>query len=303
MSTRHSGPISRTGALKRSLFGSGDSVRDRLSWREMQPILLRSAGLVGLAVAVVAVISKDSFVSAPQAQPQEQVFSASERLEAAGPAPATPAVRVVLPLEQAGPAATVAAVPSDQSTPRGEFLDAPLLAADAAPAEVAAPAPAPDPQIIARARPVTEPSPAAARNIALSASPAADRFAVETPEPRKENALWAEDAVDCPRDWVAIEDADAEGDAGGGCDDAAALVEQEAAGSVEDPALQEAVAERATEIAGLQFVPRIPQARPKAPPRKAKTRARGSKLGAPPNCGSKYAKWRYVNKVPTWYCK
>jgi hypothetical protein len=232
----------------------------------MQPILLRSAGLVGLAVAVIAVVSEQSFVSEPQARPQAQVMAAMSAPEPAEPTAAAPAQ----PTAAAKPAVQPAA------------------------AEQAVPQPAPSPA------PVAAPQ---AQQVALAPLPAAERFAVETPEPPKATALTADPAAACPRDWVAV---DATADAPAHCAQAAPLVPEITGALPADPALQEAVVERTVELAGLQFAPRVPQARPDAPskPIKAKARARGKgRLGPPPNCGKKYARWRYVNKVPTWYCK
>jgi hypothetical protein len=243
----------------------------------MQPILLRSAGLVGLAVAVIAVVSEQSFVSEPQARPQTQVMatmSAPESSPEPGPVAAEP----------------TAAVPAAQ--PAAAAKQAVPAAQPAAAAEQAVPQPAPGPA------PVEVPL-----EVALAPLPAAERFAVETPEPPKKTALTADPAAACPRDWVAVE---ATAEAPAHCAQAAPLVPEITGALPADPALQEAVVERTVELAGLQFAPRLPQARPDAPskPIKAKARARGKgRLGPPPNCGKKYARWRYVNKVPTWYCK
>ncbi len=169
-----------------------------------------------------------------------------------------------------------------------------LPPAQRAAAEQAVPQPAPRPA------PVAAPQP---QQLALAPLPAAERFAVETPEPPKKTALTADPAAACPRDWVAVE---ATAEAPAHCAQAAPLVPEITGALPADPALQEAVVERTVELAGLQFAPRLPQARPDAPskPIKAKARARGKgRLGPPPNCGRKYARWRYVNKVPTWYCK
>jgi hypothetical protein len=133
--------------------------------------------------------------------------------------------------------------------------------------------------------------------------PSPDRFAVETPEPPKKASLWPEAATECPRDWVAVENGNAAANRTAGCESVPAVADQ--TGAAAGPALQGAVTERATQVAGLQFAPRLPQARPEPPPpTKVKARSRrGGRLGPPPNCGRKYAHWRYVNKVPTWYCK
>jgi hypothetical protein len=243
----------------------------------MQPILLRSAGLVGLAVAVIAVVSEQSFVSEPQARPQAQVMATMSAPEPS-PEPAPVAAEPPAAVPAAEPAAAKQTLPPAQR----------------AAAEQAVPQPAPRPA------PVAAPQP---QQLALAPLPAAERFAVETPEPPKKTALTADPAAACPRDWVAVE---ATAEAPAHCAQAAPLVPEITGALPADPALQEAVVERTVELAGLQFAPRLPQARPDAPskPIKAKARARGKgRLGPPPNCGRKYARWRYVNKVPTWYCK
>ena len=245
----------------------------------MQPILLRSAGLVGLAVAVIAVVSEQSFVSEPQARPQAQVMATMSPPEPSpGPVPVAAEPTAAVPTAQPA-AAAKQAVPTAQ----------PAAAAKQA---VTQPAPGPAPVAVPQAQ-----------QLALAPLPAAERFAVETPEPPKRTALTADPAAACPRDWVAVE---ATAEAPAHCAEAAPLVPEITGALPADPALQEAVVERTVELAGLQFAPRLPQARPDAPskPIKAKARARGKgRLGPPPNCGRKYARWRYVNKVPTWYCK
>jgi hypothetical protein len=120
-------------------------------------------------------------------------------------------------------------------------------------------------------------------------------------------SLWPENAVECPRDWVAGA-ADA---AAGDCRDPSALPQALAAAPSDQSALDEAAVERASEEAGLQFVARLPMARPDYEPPKPKARQKSvTRVGAkrpadpPPKCGSKKrAKWRYVNKIPTWYCR
>ena len=282
MSTRHKkGSSAPSGVLKGLLFAPQDSVRDWLSWREMHPILLRSAGLVGLAVAVVVVVSDDSFVSAPHAQPHPQIATPSVLPEVASP-----------PADQAGPIAT--------------SVKQPIAPASAEPNT---PATAPKLQPVSRttASPSVASGPTPPVQTVVLANPSADRFAVETPEPPKKRSVWPDHATQCPRDWVAGEDRVSETDGPAErCPGAAPLAEEAASPAAPEPALQEAVVERAAEIAGLQFAPRLPEARPKPPPTPAKVSSRsrrGGKLGPPPECGRKYPRWRYVNKVPTWYCK
>jgi hypothetical protein len=110
----------------------------------------------------------------------------------------------------------------------------------------------------------------------------------------------------CPRDWIAVE---GEEPLPTQCDEAAPLIDL-AALPDKQRAIEDAALERAAEIAGLQFAPRTPQVRPDPPPViKKASRSRKTALAKwpsdpPPKCGSdKRAKWRYVNRVPTWYCR
>ena len=116
-------------------------------------------------------------------------------------------------------------------------------------------------------------------------------------EPASVGSLPAEE---CPRDWVSVE-GQTDGRAGS-CEELAALLPGDA--NPAEQRLMEAASQRAAEIAALQFVPRIPKARPDPPPQPRKT-ARKAKwpAGSPPNCGKKHAYWRYVSNVPTWYCR
>jgi hypothetical protein len=143
--------------------------------------------------------------------------------------------------------------------------------------------------------------PAAEAKAVVPAKPA-------TPPTRKdvEEIPSAAAGSECPRDWIAVE---GEEPLPTQCDEAAALVDL-AALPDEQRAIEDAALERAAEIAGLQFAPRVPQVRPDPPPATNKAnRGRKTALARwpadpPPKCGSsKRAKWRYVNRVPTWYCR
>jgi hypothetical protein len=108
-------------------------------------------------------------------------------------------------------------------------------------------------------------------------------------------------ATECPRDWLNTAEARQPATGDLNCAETAAVSAQPGA---EQRALEEAAADHASEIAALQFVPRIPVARPDPPPRPRKTGRKASwPADDPPNCGKKRARWRYVNDVPTWYCR
>jgi hypothetical protein len=126
------------------------------------------------------------------------------------------------------------------------------------------------------------------------------------PAPAEENP-WAEEAVACPRGWVTVEGAPAR-DVPPGCDTILALLPPQ--GSAEDAeALHEAATTHAEELAAL--LPRLPKARPDPPPQPTRARVRRAASSdwpdsPPPNCGSKHAYWRFVDRKAgskEWYCK
>jgi hypothetical protein len=315
-------------------FATG-SERRRLSWRDMQPLLLRSAGVVGLAGAIVAVISSDSlFVGAsPEPQSGSALVEELEPVAAAaviGPAesapepaetPAEPAEttpRAELP-ELLGPATGVfqpAAYSGGTRAPdRAANMTAPMAPTAAPPSAVpseaaavrpsAAPAPAPStpPPQVATAVAAPPPFPPAAQAIAAPPSGQADD---ELEAGEGDAALWPDEAVECPRAWVSVEGATET--AHPDCVQAAPPLADVAAVEEDQRALGEAAVERASEIGGLEFVARLPQARPEPPPKPIRKTVAKKRRGdwpsdPPPNCGSKRAKWRYVDKVPTWYCR
>jgi hypothetical protein len=117
----------------------------------------------------------------------------------------------------------------------------------------------------------------------------------------------ASTVADCLGGWIKL---DGIGEVPVFCDEAAALIDlagvPEVQGAVEDAAL-----ERASELAGLQFAPRIPLARPEPPPNAIKTVATSTPRSSwpaepPPNCGTKHAYWRftdYTTGTKEWHCK
>lgn len=271
----------------------------------MQPLLLRSAGVVGLAGAILAVISSDALFVGSESGPEKQAEPAIVQGTEVGAKLGVIAIRAPVPAELVAPATGVfekSALPDVAVDP----TPAPTAAADPVPA--AKPDPVAEPgaamaaaPAAADAPPEAAPPPAAPTLAPAEISPAGSEGAAMT----ETASLWPEEAVACPRDWVAVDAAGQPAPRPADCSDDAAVPASADAALTEHPALNDAALERASEVAALQFVPRIPQARPDPPPPSRRKAARRSNwpAGDPPNCGSKRAKWRYVNKTPTWYCR
>jgi hypothetical protein len=259
----------------------------------MRPLLLRSAGVVGLAGLIMGVVSN------------ERLFIASERVEP------VQAARLNIPDDDAIEPRTVAAISVRDSTAYSNPVPG-----------VFAPPPGARSEPEARVVPaVSAPSSAPQQTAALApSSPAPTRPAAEpnslvpakpAPPPTRQDVVGettttAAPGTECPRDWIAIE---GEEPLPTQCDEAAPLIDF-ASLPDEQRAIENAALERAAEIAGLQFAPRIPQVRPDPPPvTKKASRSRKTALAKwpadpPPKCGAnKRAKWRYVDRVPTWYCR
>jgi hypothetical protein len=119
-----------------------------------------------------------------------------------------------------------------------------------------------------------------------------------------EETASAAPGAECPRSWIAIE---GEGPVPTQCDDGAALLDV-AAVPDEQRALEKAAFERGAEIAGLEFASRTSQVRSE-PPAVTQTASRETAparwpADPPPKCESgQRAKWHYVDRVPTWYCR
>ena len=252
----------------------------------MRPLLLRSAGVVGLAGLIMAVVSNESlFIQADGAKP----------VQAARPHVPDDAIepRTVAAISVRDNTAYSNPVPGVFAPPPGarSETEAPVVPAASASEQTAALTPS-----------STAPRPPAAEPNAVSP------VRPTTPPARKdmEETTSAAPRAECPRDWIAVE---GEEPLPTQCDEAAPLIDL-AALPDRQSAIEDAALERAAEIAGLQFAPRIPQVRPDPPP--VSKKASGNRKTAlarwpadpPPKCGSdKRAKWRYVNRVPTWYCR
>ena len=271
------------------IFGRLDAVRSGPVWRGLRPSVLKGAGVLVLAGVIMGAVSNQFASDEPSAEPQRALpaLSAQQTLQAraAGPAPA--------PATASAPAATPAAFTTER------------ILSPAAPAAVAAlPQPALPPRE-APAAPIPKAPPAA-----LAAAPRTEAAAAASAA----TAFWPEEAVDCPRDWMAVDSPGNYGDGPVDCGGTAVLLQPDNILLGDQLALSSPASEPVDdEAAALQFAPAIPKIRPKPPARKQATRktarksTRKAKSGwpsePPPNCGDKHAYYRYINKVPTWYCR
>lgn len=277
------------------------SQQARLHWRDLQPLLLRSAGVAGLVGVIMVLISSDALLVGSDKQPPEQ---AASLMEPASLAQAQETIAVAGIAGSAQPLQTDGFVRNDAGPAENVRDVAPPLTAP--PEEVvAAAAPAPpspvDPAVAAPAPPpIAEPNPTTG-TVAAVPQPA-DATPVETGSP------WAEEAMNCARDWMKVHGSGNAGDAAE-CREAAPLLPELAALETDQRALDEAAMLQASEMAGLQFAPRIPMARPDPPPVRKKTARRANAswpADPPPNCGEKHAYWRFVDRkagTKEWYCK
>jgi hypothetical protein len=270
--------------LARSRLASLGSVR-LPRWSDMRPLLLRSAGVVGLAGLIMAVVSN------------ERLFMASEEAEPIQSA------RLQVPDDAIEPR-TVAAISVRDNTAYSNPVPGVFAPPPGARSEPTAP--------VVPAAAAAEQTAALGPSSAAATPPAAEPSAVvpvkpATPPTRQdaEETTSAAPGAECPRDWIAVE---GEEPLPTQCDEAAPLIDL-AALPDEQRAIEDAALERAAEIAGLEFAPRVPQIRPDPPPvthkasRSQKTALAKWPADPPPKCGDKRAKWRYVNRVPTWYCR
>ena len=265
--------------LKGAAFIPPDSARDR--WHDMQPVLLMSAGIVGLAGIIVTVISSGVFFVEPIDARRQSTSQAA--------------------IEQNAPEATIVAVGSvDEEEPELELRAAPFVEEEVGAAEpdvveepfvASVPALTADPPLsespsatapfVTASIPVRTGAPVVSDSLAAVAPSAsattiddvlarAHDDAIPTPEEEAPVAL-TDDAARCPRDWLEAEEAEGSTD----CEGTIALVQP--VEEADRSQLELAAAQHAMMLAG--FVPRIPQPRPDPPPTlptpvRAKTRSR-----------------------------
>ncbi len=280
------------------------------AWREMRPLLLRSAGVVGLAGMIVAVISNDALMGTGETRaPEPAVWQEPSE-------PELPVAAVIDPAELRASGEPVAYADGagierfqpDASAP--PLRVAPLVfSAEPIVGRLertvfAPPAPAEDPHPL-------EEAPRQTASIAPAAPPV-EHQEESVGELRKEGAaevqadaasLWAQAAVECPRDWLADQ-----AGASGNCETIVALLPLAASPDVQ-AALDEAAEEHALALGAAG--PRLPRARPEPGPnpiKKVSARRRASDWPAtpPPDCGALHAYWRFVDRktgAKEWYCK
>jgi hypothetical protein len=295
--------------------------------RDVRPLLIRSAGVVGIAGIIIGVISSGALVG-------EETAVESTAVDLTAAEPAAPAGQTTLSAGEVGPGISIFAAPAASGALPGfaRHVGAAQVA-EAEPAAESAPPQAASPIAVASLPANAEPSSGAAEAAIEAATvieaPEVAPVAIPLAEPAtvaaaQEPALpiveelaaideaqgdadietaWTDDAVACPRDWVAPEGADARAPSPAGCRALAALLPGEAS-TAEQAALSEAAAEHAETLALLE--PRLPIRRPDPPPRARYRSAPGGALPAPPDCGSKHAYWRYIDrklKIREWHCK
>ena len=242
-------------------------------------------------------------MTASLASPAEE---AAEKSAAASDLLPSPALEVDAPPPPA---------PEELASPPAEPEVASAAATVASPDEPSNPVPDPQAEIAPPSRDLAEALALAAAEAAAAASTATPPSVIDRAAPPAETALPdpstpdtdapLADAEACPRDWVTGEAGDG-APVPAGCEPIVALidpVEEE-----EQSAIEEAALEQATAL-GVVFA-RIPLPRPDPPPSRPRRTASRANLdwpaAPPPNCGTKHAYWRFVDRdagTKEWYCK
>lgn len=304
--------------LNRNGFEESDFVRPEpprrpMSWRILRPVLLQSAGAIGLAATIMVVIAGTAQLG--------------DRDEAAE----KPAVAATIDKPDAAPAKLVAAfAPAEAADDPGPRIVGSLPAPKAAPAAdevVAKPAASSQNPVLAKAAPQPVNAPAPASTLAAAAADAliaGSAHAVTEEAPAVQaSAFWPKEAADCPRDW----------NSGSGLRPLGAECGKTATPSTSDVAMR-AAAEQATAPEAKQATAPAskpaakvaavaPKARPaeasttkkiepkaeaktetKEAPAKKASKSAQRPSDPPPNCGAgKRARWKFIEGEPTWYCK
>jgi hypothetical protein len=297
----------------------------------MRPVLLKSAGIVGLAGAIMAVVSSNALLldpggpdrSARPASDAPTVIAASEPLvdddEIASLLPRLSAPEALPPAEDVQPETTASVIPAEPAAtwpplaqpvpPSPAPVTTPLVATEA---EAIPPArelePAPVEQVVAAAD-AHEPMSAVDKD---ARRPVARAEAAKATDP----TLWSEDSVECPRDWVAAPDAEG---APAACETLASLVT-----TADPPTLRKALPEAVLDLVALAPTIPIPtagdepdaEAKVSAPPAEAKRDVKPKPVRAnhrtswpdepPPNCNGLHAYWRFTDRkagTKEWYCR
>jgi hypothetical protein len=322
------------GARGRSAYGRPTPEPGRLSWRDMRPVLLKSAGIVGLAGAIMAVVSSNALFVDPGGPDRPSQHAAGEArndpapivIAATSPTPEAAEADQIATLLQTNvgaearptadavqPETTASVVPAEpRILPPVSQPVAEAPAPPPAPSNAIADAPsAPPPPVETAAVP---PPPAAPATVALTLAtaepvqPVADKGPTVEDRGGPVSALWPKDSVECPRDWVAptVEGNDAKPPAG--CETIAALVQPDD-NSAET--LSKALPEKVLDLVALAPTIPVPKsanpdatpsdtsanadAKPQPKPTPVRANRASSWPGTPPpDCGDKHAYWHFV---------
>ncbi len=246
------------GVRRRSAYDQAAEESGWFSWRDMRPVLLKSAGIVGLAGAIMAVVSSNALFVDPGGPDRPSRHAASDDRNEQAPgvviattyapteiapaevAPAEVAPAEVAPTESAAtnegvPTESTAAVvlpPAEVSQPE---TTASVIPAEPRPARPVAPpqaveaAPAPVKSPPASETPDAPPPDAVAQSpAAAGASEEAAADASAKDSSGQVSALWPKDSVVCPRDWLVTPAADGSARKPAGCESIASVVQPEA---------------------------------------------------------------------------
>jgi hypothetical protein len=271
---------------EQSAFGGLDERRP--VWGDLAPILLRSAGIVGAAGLIMAIVGGGAFFTGTSRAPSDE--------------PAKPTILHEKTASVDQPVVAPVMAEAQSAPPTGRFSDAEPLAY--VPPATTPPEPA-APRLASRADVDARGTPEAATML-QAVDPA--RFEAVSPDPlapAEADSLWEEEAVACPRDWVQA-DANAADDGSANCGTETALAAADAVSPDLEAALGEAASDEAVEIVG--FVARVPLPRPDPPPAPVRRASQPASWPdePPPDCGSKHAYWHFVDrarKIKEWYCK
>jgi hypothetical protein len=248
-------------------------------WVTLGPILLRSAGIVGIAGVIMVIAAGDALFPG-QSGPVRDADSAADAATVASRGatqetakkvtlvPISAAPSEVAPAPKKGDAPAFAALPDSEASMRGRFGDF-------------------DPRALWPQSPQPD-APAATAELDAAAVPVARKGDLPT---------------EMRRATPAGEPAPAAAPAPGG-------EPASGSGTTVGEALAPAAAEEAMLLA-TGFAARIPAPRPDPPPVVKPTRAsrRGNSSWPgtpPPNCGKKHAFWHYVDRkrdIKEWYCR
>jgi hypothetical protein len=322
-------------SVRRASFGGAEYVSAWPRWSDLRPLLLRSAGIAGLATTVIAVITTQALQgeggvrSDPQPQPPIIIGSdASDPIAALIATPEAPIETAsIAPQAEALSPATSEAILSDPDLiapqifirealppvtpmPLVRELEATIVPAPAVDDLPPAPPPPPalvaEPELVAAAPSVIEDLPPVAPLVAAPAQPPASNLVGDGEAEAEAPDIWAADAVECPRDWVAVSGSDDIRGALDGCEMSVALLTPEAPATAH-PALADAASEQAEKLAAM---PRLPLPRPDPGPNPISQAAVAPSRAdwpaePPPNCAPFHAYWRYADnyKRKEWYCK